>query len=270
MKATFSFTTRHISDLFHYIPVYQCVLNLAGRSDHILDLSRGKAMSYRKRFDWKNNSGEQAEWSYAMQLYCYCDEFERATQMFEKLVSLDIGLIRSYPIWHVRVFFFAIISIHNAKQGKNPKWLHNARQYLGMVERWVVQDKAINMVHKLQILKAEMLTVGRKKVNEKVISLAYDKAIAASTRSGFLQDAAFGAYLASSTVKDEYQQKEYFRRSMSLYRTWGADGVVSHLSASPFYRESILAKGVSGTGHRSRERYDPSILKEQKEISISY
>ena len=107
-----------------------------------------------------------------------------------------------------------------------------------------MNQKAINVVHKLQILDAEMQTIEPKKSREDTtLAPLYDKAIASATKAGFLQDAALAAQLASYAVQDERDSREYFRRSCELYQSWGAKGVVDYLerssdSTSTFHIES--------------------------------
>jgi hypothetical protein len=44
------------------VPVYQCVLNLTGQSDQVINISHGKAMDYRKELDFESHrTGEQGE-----------------------------------------------------------------------------------------------------------------------------------------------------------------------------------------------------------------
>ena len=107
---------------------------------------------------------------------------------------------------------------------------------------------------------------------------AYDKAIGASARAGFLQDAALAAHLASNIVPDEHDSLSYFHRAQEFYLRWGARGVVDHLlekrrgdlaSISSFDTTSVQESSASsGTGHRSRRRFDPRFAIERKSLHI--
>jgi hypothetical protein len=156
-------------------------------------------------------------------------KFDLATQLYQKLEDLDPGIAKGLPLYHARVFFFALICMHNAKQPKS-KRKHKAegKKYLEVVRGWVVDKRAINLVHKLMILEAEMMTVrsGKKVLRSKIkdasfhattslsegatnaaantmLIAAFDKAIAASAKTGFLQDAALACHVASRAAADE-------------------------------------------------------------------
>ena len=251
------------------IPLCQVLQNLTGQSRNILDMSGGMARKYRRKIGWETRAGEQAEWSYSMQLYFYCNEFERATDMYEKLVDLGPGFLKSHFIWQMRVFFFTLIAIHNVKinSKKKRKYKQDARKYFDMFKEWVVKERAINMVHRLMILDAEMITMEKRKMAitpslADELTSGFDKAIVASLKAGFVQDAALAASLASRAVAKSNPTKsgEYFRRSQELFLDWGAKGVVEHLrnqSQHHSLRESVIAgKGVAtGTSQHSKEKF---------------
>lgn len=62
------------------LPIYQLILNLTGQNSNILDMYNGKGMEYRARLGWGKTSrdGEEAQWSYSMHLYVYCEAWELA------------------------------------------------------------------------------------------------------------------------------------------------------------------------------------------------
>lgn len=153
-----------------------------------------------------------------------------------------------------------------------------------MIRGWVVDKRAINVVYKLMILEAEMMTIENKKRNKKgdvQLIRAFDKAIVAATKAGFLQDAAVAAHLASRAVADKETSQEYVRRSRELYLCWGAIGVIDYLeaistasnsqaysSAESSFSMSADTTTTSGTPHRARRRFDKSLQIKHQHLDI--
>ena len=274
------------------VPLYQCLLNLAGRSNCIVNLSCGKAKEFRDILGWDDRAGEESEWSYKMQLAVYCEDLPLATELADKLMKIPPGSSRSFAYYHTRVFFFAIISLWNCKKRKRKttnRWEYRwaFKKYFNMMNEWVMKKRAINLVHKLLILKAERLSMRRRRIDPRDLSDAYDKAISSSIRSGFLQDAALAAHLASRCRKLEvYDRKAYHERALELYSSWGAHGIVDYLQTHIGSRswssydsltftcmESTTERtcgssyhgspGGSG-GYRARERFDKTVVDEHK------
>ena len=252
------------------VPLFQCILNLTGRSDDILDMSHGEAVHYRALIGWEHRTGEHAEWSYQMQIAFYCEDFGLATSLSKKLQHIDVGPVRGLPIFHARVFFFALIAMHNAKATGKRKYIFEARKHYKVVKHWVSENRAINVVHKLLILDAEMLTMSRRwRQRKNELVEAFDRAVAASTRAGFLQDAALAAHLASRAI-DGDECLDYFRRARELYLTWGAKQVVDHIGSTSSFRPMIPRPALTSTspGYRSREHFDGSVALSHKKLQI--
>lgn len=218
------------------LPLFQLVMNLTGRTSNILDMYNGGAMCYRTMIGWggdKGRSGELAQWSYSLHLYVYCEEWDMANEMYDKLINEDIGFLRSFPIWHCRIFFFALVAMYNAKQAKGwkrYKWTQAIEKHTKLIRMWVLGRKAINMVHKLQLLEAVQLTLKRPYPADEVLVPAFDTAILAASKAGFFQDAALGAAHAARAVKDEDKKMDYAVFAQQAYKKWGASGVARHLA----------------------------------------
>lgn len=273
-------------NLLQIVNVYQLALNLMGKSGDILVMSgEGTALTrYRKKVGWPNRAGEQAEWSMTMQLYCFCEEFDMAGDMYDKISSVDMGFFSGTYLYHVRVFYFAIVAMQRAKKSGRRKDIKEAQKHFRKIESWVVENRALNLSHKLLILRAEHLTLStgrKKKVKDDTLKLAFDEAITASTKAGFLNAAGLAALLASRAVEDTSLRRDYLRRACESYSNWGAVGVVEHLQMK---YETLLADTRDGgsssllavelnegtttsSGFRSRERFDDSIVHEHRSIS---
>ena len=251
--------------ILHMLPLYQIVLNLTGQSKNILDMYNGEAMDYRAKIGWKNRDGEIAQWSYSLALYVYCEEWEKANEMYDNLIDKDIGFLRSFPMWHNRVFFFAIVATYNARTSKllkKRKFTRALEKHMKLFRQWVMERNAINLVHKLQILEAMQLTLLRQYPSDKVLISAFDRAILVASRSGYFHDAGLAASLASRAIRDRDKRVDYASIAIGAYRKWGAQGIIDHLeSTSSVYREASRFDGASirDTGAlRSRERFEVS------------
>lgn len=274
------------------IPTFQCVLNLTGKSDNILDMSHGVAERYRKQFGGRSSLGQESDMSFLMQIAFYCQDFRLATSLAEKLKHVGNGITHGSFFDQARVFFFTLIAIQQVRTNKRRPlkqeiFRREAKKLYEVVRSWVVDKKSINAVHKLLILEAEMMSIQRQpKVNSDAMRAAYDKAVAASTRSGFLQDGALAAHLASRAITQENER--YFERALDLYSAWGAVGLVEHLLKHPPAGASESSSSNTdaavtedtpmqhqqqgrqpGTGFRSRERYDARLVQSHKLLDVS-
>eukprot|EP00957_Ditylum_brightwellii_P081544 6203512-Ditylum_brightwellii.AAC.1 len=90
--------------------------------------------------------------------------------------------------------------------------------------RKYVAGGAINLVHKVQLLDAEMMK--RTSQNSDKVLQKYKAAIVSATRSGFLQDAALSNYLCAqycqTNSKLESYHEMYMVKSRDQFLSWGA------------------------------------------------
>lgn len=261
--------------------VYQFLLNMNGQSENVLDLKRGKAVDHRATLGWEPPPETASGLDLAMNLYIHCQEFGLATKAYEKLHKMDMGLLRIGAVFHVRTYNFALICIHNAKRKvfslKN--WKKRALKYVSMVEKWVEEFKAINMYHRLLLLKAELFTLKKPYPSDEVLIDAYDEVIVRSARSGFLQDSALAASLGARAVSNKCERLQYAFRSQEMYTSWDAAGVVKHLqSRLKMHKEagtsnpSDFATNISsGLGVRGRQRFrdEDGILQVHRSITAA-
>lgn len=258
------------------LPIYQLVLNLTGNSPDILDMYHGKAMDHRERLGWgqRSRDGEEAQWAYSLQLYVYCDNWALADEMYNKMVKKDPGFLRGFPLWHVRVVFFALVAIHRVKVApwyKRAILRREVTKHVSLIQLWVQQRSAINLVHKFNLIQAELLTIKPKLPDDAALRRAYDKAIQAAMKSGYLQDAGLAAHLAAHAVRDPERQEHYVLLAEEAYERWGAGGLVKHLrDCSPLYAKAQRRTESAdlSQGFRSRKRFDASITSVHKEIAL--
>ena len=179
----------------------------------------------------------------------------------------------------------ALIAIANfrlTKQIKDKLIVDKHMKYF----RKVVKEGAINLVHKLQLLEAEYLTMGLpfQRSSSDHTFAKYDEAVVSASRTGFLQDAALANYLCFQFCKNKPERVHlaelYLKRSFELWMSWGAVSVASSLVErhkdmfnSDSVRNSLnsVKDGSSTSGSlRGRARYDSQLFSEHKELNVSY
>lgn len=258
------------------LPIYQLILNLTGQSDNILDMYNGKAMDFRSKLGWgcPSRDGEVAQWAYSLQLYVYCENWALAGDMYDKLISMDPGVMRGFPAWHSRVFFFALVAIHRMRVAswiKRPILRREVDRHMALMRLWVIKRKAINLVHKLDLLQAELLTLKPKYPDDRTLRNAYGKSIRTAMRAGYPQDAGLASALAARAMNDPSKQEDYALLAQHSYERWGALGLVRHLrETSELHKraENGTISERSSEGFRARRRFCESITSLHKEISL--
>ncbi|KAI2495275.1 hypothetical protein MHU86_19246 [Fragilaria crotonensis] len=212
------------------LPIWQCVLNLSGSSADPCDIDSGEAMDKQKLVGNENGVGEQARWSFLMQIAYYMGNFDLASRMSVKLQALNIGFMKAHVLYQARVFFFGLVAIQNARSSGKRKYIKEAAQHISDMRRWV-EKQAVNLEHKLLILEAEYESLSAK--NGQGLQWRYDAAIAASTRAEFVQDAALALQLAGSAMSQfedtATSAKLYFISAHDMWVSWGALAVAKYL-----------------------------------------
>ena len=224
-------------------------------------------MDLRTKVGRRNSTGETAEWDLSLQISFYCEEYKLATQATQKLKKLHgFENFSAAVFFPVRIFFFTLLALRYLEDTGKWSYGREAKKYSTLFRKWVAKLGAINLVHKLLILDAEMLSTERK-VKPDMLKTAYDRATAASSRSDFLQDTALAAHLASLSITDVVDRLEYQFRAHEFYRQCRATGIVEYLEASAKFNTaspttdagSPILPTKSRPGFRSRERFDKKV-----------
>jgi hypothetical protein len=260
---------------------FQFLLHMTGQSEKLLEVTQGRAADHQAMLC----SGPQPETPLdlvlALNLHIHCQEFGLATKAYKKLEKMDVGLMQIGVEFHIRTFNFALICIHNAKRKVISRnyWKRQALKYVTMVHKWVHEWKAINMSHRLLLLKAELLTLKKPYPSDEVLIDAYDEVIVRSARSGFLQDSALAASLGARAVSNKQEKQQYALRSQEMYTTWNAIGVVKHLRTIVKLHQKAVASNdkeslptnEQGQGARARRRFrdEDEILKVHRSITAA-
>jgi predicted ATPase len=273
------------------LPIWQCVLNLTAQSINVTDVEHGDARDRQHDVGNENCVGQQACWSYSMQIAVYMQEWDIAHAMAARLKPIDIGFAKSHILYPARIFFFAILAIQNARNTLKRKYFVEARRYISKLRRWV-QHQAANVLHKLLLVEAEYMSLWQLSskffamtTSDRSIQLSslfrkYDVAITTARRSGFLQDAALASQLADAAcvrlcTSNQFRSSFFFSSSsdpstsyrilaFELWDLWGARAITSqwqrndpNLFSQDFCHQ--ICAGNQNSNLPSRSRYDRRI-----------
>jgi len=151
--------------------------------------------------------------------------------------------------------------------------------------RMLVKQGAINLVHKLQLLEAEMMAAAtpdkKMRGKEEEIFQLYDNAIVSATRSGIVQDGALANYLCFQFIQTRAVKTQlatnYFERSFEMWLAWGAWAVAKSLASRHplmLYEGSSLSASLncgsrsSKLGLRSRPRFDARLSLQHQVLAL--
>jgi hypothetical protein len=254
------------------------LLCLSGKSEDPSNLEKGHAIEMNKLIPNRKPKDLERETllSYGMQLSFYMGDIEKSTDCYEKLKDVKMGMHKATVLYHIRLFFFALVCIENFRISQKGRFKTEAKKYMDTLRK-LVETGAINVVHKLQLLDAEFCSLTSKETNEAVNELLrkYEKAIVSATRTGFLQDGALSNYLCAKFCLRQESKKavadNYFLQSCELYTTWGASAVAKsvkqqHLSE---YAEITSPAVRTNSGFRSRTHFRPSLAQMHKSLSMA-
>ena len=211
--------------------------------------------------------------------------------MLEKVLLSKAGIMKSSFWYCSRRMICGLVAIANYRLTKHRKDKAEADKELKFF-RTVVKEGAINLVHKLQLLEAEMsalnyvacFTTTRPSADD--VLAKYDEAIVSSSRSGYLQDAALANYLCFQFIQAQqvrvHMAELYLKRSFELWMSWGAVTVATSLvdrHPDMFNAESVrlsissrkgslTSSSSSGGGLKSRPRFDAHLSSQHKELNV--
>jgi len=186
----------------------------------------------------------------------------KCTKVFWKRPANADGSAAWAPlVW----FFTAMTYLESQRQAHGSvarrHWRRRGLKTIKLLERWVEVDKVLNCQHKLLIIYAEKDRVaGKKSVDE--IKAAYDLAISACTRSGFLQDNALANERAANFAMehlDEDWAEHYQKRSFDLYVQWNATAKVEQMKNTFRYLSDRSMHAGSSRSFRGRQRFSATI-----------
>ena len=224
--------------------VYQTMLNLVGRSQDPLRL-KGEAMDEDKMLQEAEESNNvllaQNIFLQRAILANYFNDFEMAGETVAR-VSDDMQInTASCNFVAGATYFVLALSALGMTRARNRcrKFIRKSRQYTRRLKTWVKQGEP-NVHHMLLILRAEQLSLRSRKVDD--VKEAYDRAIAVSSRTGFLQNAALANERAGIffLARGDHEWAEmYISKSYQLYADWGAHAKLDQMTVLyPFLSKS--------------------------------
>lgn len=249
-------------ELSQYKPLWQTMLNLMGKSKVGPTVMTGDAMDQTK-FE-QGKLGVVVMKSYRMQLAYYFEDLDLAKSLMDELRPQSNF---TPPFFQTaRRFFFALIRLGLARKAPVSKRSALIKKITKEDIQWLevrVRAGAINCLHKLLILKAEVATFS---ASPDDIDEAFRKATTTAGRSGFSQDEALANELAAAhfLANGNFQKaSDYLSRAYELYGDWGARGKVKQLEAKYVLIKppgSTSGNSSSTTKRKSRQqRFSPNM-----------
>jgi predicted ATPase len=217
--------------------IWQVALNLIGPCEHPTKLT-GKAMNernIRRIAKEKNNRWLEALMDYwRFQLSYLFGHYEEAAEIAE--TTMDIGVKVGQSSQHVprHSFMVGMVAAALAVRGTTKKIRRkNQKLATSMVKRlqsWVSAGNG-NCVHMARLLDAEIAAA---KLNNRSAEELYQSAIAAASRSGYLNDQALAheraaVYFIETYKNDHYWAAYHLGNAVHCYREWGAETKVAQL-----------------------------------------
>ena len=132
----------------------------------------------------------------------------------------------------MNAFMCCLIACAMYRKSKKRRFLRIAAKELNLIHKFV-KIGGVNLVHRLQLMEAEVSSLTKAQRLSPVKGL-YDKAISASSRAGFLWDAALANELCGvfcASLSDVAWTTHYISRAYELYATWGCPCKLDQLQA---------------------------------------
>jgi predicted ATPase len=213
-------------------PSLQFVLNLMGESRDVLILT-GEAMNQDNLLQHATISGNRvavrAVHRYRLLLATWFGDTRAALDSISSLPPDEAPCRFEYA---QEAFASALACTAQARAHRGRKILRQAQAYLNMVLKWTKAGNG-NCHDMLLLLEAEMMGLVPKHDVAKVRA-AYDKAIASSSRSGYLHNAALANEKAAQFFADQgdtFWFENYLEKAHEYYVEWNAWGKVRQLEA---------------------------------------
>ena len=254
----------------------QYILNLMGESENPLILT-GVAMNQETLLQNAKASGNRAAvravYRYRLLLATLFGETQAALNIMGDLpddeINCHFGCARE-------AFACALTCIAQARTFKSFKrrnFLRRAQTHTNLLLKWTKAGN-VNCHDMLLLLQAEILGLQKNRVVSKVRE-AYDKAIASSSRSGYIHNVALANEKAASffeSEEDSFWSEHYLEKAHENYTQWNAWGKVRQLELrNPSLRDlnNDGESKTSGSGsHQGRTRFNPQLRSKHLKMSF--
>ena len=184
----------------------------------------------------------------------YFGELEIAMKILKPLNQLG-QIDTCYLTTSIRIFFSGLtLSLMVRKTGKR-KYKVKAKAFTEEMQK-IMKSRGLNSLHRYLMMQANLEACVDRGNRENQVKEAFDKAISAASRAGFLHDAALGNELVGEyflSIGNSFWCKHYFTKAYELYSEWGALAKVKllkaqrseYIDAAPTSRD--LTRGGSST-----------------------
>lgn len=211
----------HYAVRSNLLTIWQCVLNLMGRSDDPLSLT-GEAMNQQEFIK------ESKENTMALSLMHVCRlmlaftfrEYELAATLAEKTRDV-IHIFPGYAMVWVQAFYDGMTAFALAGKTGKKKWMVHGKNVKKKLKQWARYCPE-TFLSKFFLLRAEHYAAK----GESMAALkSFDAAIVTAGRNGFIHEEALGyerAGLFLFKIGDTNGAARYFARAHHLYMEWGA------------------------------------------------
>ena len=219
-------------------------------------------------------------WS-RLQLAFYFGELDLAEKMIEPAILFS-SIDNSYIINSIRIFFSGLTLSLLARRTGNQRYRTRAKNVCREMET-VMKQRGLNNLHRYLLMKATFSTCDVKASRQPgAVKEAFERAISAASRAGFLQDAALGNELAGEyflSAGDDFWTKHYLNQAYKLYIEWGAKAKARNLRkkhrihierSSKFFGRHLsnLDQLVSSDASDIHKQVNFDMLKEAEERSV--
>lgn len=259
--------------IVYILPLWQALLNLSGQTSDPLNLETGEAIEKRQLLGAETkNFGQETITSYRMQLSFYFDDISVATECYESLKDVQVAWLGATVLYHVRIYFFALICIECFRRTSKRQYKTDAKKYIDIL-RDFAEKGAVNVVHKVQILDAEYTSISATKRAEALSK--YQKAIVFSSRTGFLQDGGLSNYLCAKYCLrfGINTAPNYLVQACEHYESWGASAISDSIKRryGSIFSDPTLAgaRARPSGGLRSRSHFQESITEVHTSLEVA-
>ena len=213
--------------LVSFFPFRFTLLQLMGSAESPIDWNELKTLPSAGA-----NPSEAFRWIWffwsRLQLAFYFGKLELADKLVEPFRVLS-AIDTCYIVVSIRVFFSGLTASGMARRCGKRKYFRRAMRSTAEMRK-IMRTRGLNNLHRYLLMQADLAACCKRK--RRTIKDLYDKAIAAASKAGFVQDAALGNEMAAEyflSVNDGFWSKHYFTRALELYLEWGARAKVDHL-----------------------------------------
>lgn len=231
-----------------YKPLAEFVLCLRGKSSDPVRLSTCHPHTNHSAADTRYLVGQFAD-TYGMTLAFLFGDIRRASELSSKLVDAFPG-----PHLLARWMYQALISFSQTRHVRNRRHYRAGCRSMNKLERYL-RKGCVNGHHMLKLCKAFQVSL-KEDVSE--TQKAYDEAISAAGRLGFLHHQALGNELAAMffySQDDTQLGADYLARARQLWSDYGADAKVRHLDSCYGTSVSQSSSSLRGRGLKARARF---------------